>query len=61
MARDRLRRFQAREAGKIRCVPPPGGEAPTIVAGPIRGLDLETAMVVITELSGELVSAVRRR
>jgi hypothetical protein len=60
LGRERLRRFQAREAGKVRLVIPLDDGAPTVVAGPIRGLDLEDAMVVVADLGGEVLSAVRR-
>ncbi len=60
LGRDRLRRFQAREAGKVRLVMPLDDGAPTVVAGPIRGLDLDDALRVVAELGGEVLSAVRR-
>lgn len=58
LGRDRLRRFQARSAGKVRYVVPPPGEVPLVVAGPIRGLDLDDAIQVVLELDGTLISTV---
>ena len=58
LGRDRLRRFQARGSGKVRYVIPPHGEVPLVVAGPIRGLDLDDAIQVVLELDGTLLSTV---
>jgi hypothetical protein len=58
LGRDRLRKFQAREAGKVRQVIPPDGQDPVVVAGPIRGLDLQDALRVVADLHGTIVSTV---
>ncbi|MGH2513074.1 MAG: hypothetical protein ACRDGQ_10335 [Candidatus Limnocylindrales bacterium] len=60
LARDRLRRFQLREEGRIRLVPSPAGLPATVVAGPVAGADLEAVRQVVFELGGQLIVTVPR-
>jgi hypothetical protein len=60
MARDRLRRYQARQEGKLRLVPPPTAAAATVVAGPIHEYDLVVVRRTVEELGGRLRIVVPR-
>jgi hypothetical protein len=56
-ARIRLRRYQAREAGKLRLTVPetaPGSRA-FVVSGPVRAEDLEPVRAAVGELRGRLI------
>lgn len=60
MARDRLRRYQARSEGKLRLVPPPTESSATVVAGPIHDYDLDAVRRTVEELGGRLAIVVPR-
>jgi hypothetical protein len=60
LARDRLRRYQARSEGKLRLVPPPTDTVATVVAGPIHDYDLDVVRRTVEDLGGRLAIVVPR-
>jgi hypothetical protein len=57
VAQIRLRRFQAREAGRLRLTPPGPGEAVDryVLSGPIYRDDLASVRTTVNMLQGRLV------
>ena len=56
-ARIRLRRYQAREAGKLRLTVPDSapGSSTFVVSGPVRAEDLEWVRATVDALGGRLI------